>query len=177
MSFSALTKGSAEFCGTFGRGVFQKSGFGGCSPRTKTRTRVHSDVPPERKPERGYVRMFPRNESGTRAHSPKPPLYETALLSHSDLGFCRKVLQNFSHSKRLAEAQGRSKYAKPCIFDLLSGDAENLLLPTLGNGRNTVSRVLFRRRELTEFCGKLGEFCDKLGESLWHTNNRLGGTH
>ena len=32
--------------------------------------------------------------------------------------------------------------------------------PKLGNGRNTVSRVLFRRRELTEFCGtlELGEF-------------------
>ena len=29
-----------------------------CLPRTKTGTRVHSDVPPERKPERGYVRMF-----------------------------------------------------------------------------------------------------------------------
>ena len=35
---------------------------------------------------------------------------------------------------------------------------------TLGNGRNTISRVLFGRRELTEFCGKLGEFCEKLGE-------------
>ena len=33
-----------------------------------------------------------------------------------------------------------------------------------GNGRNTVSRVLFRRRELTEFYGKLGEFGEKLGE-------------
>ena len=39
-------------------------------------------------------------------------------------------------------------------------------IETLGNGRNTVSRVLFRRRELTEpeFWGKLGEFCTKLGE-------------
>ena len=36
--------------------------------------------------------------------------------------------------------------------------------PLLGNGRNTVSRVLFRKIELTEFCGKLGEFCEKLGE-------------
>ena len=36
--------------------------------------------------------------------------------------------------------------------------------PKLGNGRNTVSRVLFRKRELTEFCGKLGELCVKLGE-------------
>ena len=34
----------------------------------------------------------------------------------------------------------------------------------LGSGRNTVSRVLFRKRELTEFSGKLGEFCEKLGE-------------
>ena len=37
-------------------------------------------------------------------------------------------------------------------------------VPILGNGRNTVSRVLFRRRELTEFFGKLGEFCPQLGE-------------
>ena len=34
----------------------------------------------------------------------------------------------------------------------------------LGNERNTVSTALFRKRELTEFCGKLGEFCEKLGE-------------
>ena len=25
-------------------------------------------------------------------------------------------------------------------------------------------RVLLRKRELTEFCAKLGEFCEKLGE-------------
>ena len=34
----------------------------------------------------------------------------------------------------------------------------------IGNGRNTVLRVLFRKRELNEFLGKLGEFCEKLGE-------------
>ena len=34
----------------------------------------------------------------------------------------------------------------------------------MGNGQNTVSRVLFRKRELTEFYGKLGEFCEKLDE-------------
>ena len=36
--------------------------------------------------------------------------------------------------------------------------------PLIGNGRNTVSRVLFRRRELTEphwVLGQLGEFCNK----------------
>ena len=43
--------------------VFERGGFGGCSPGKKTGTRVHSDVPPERKPERGHVRMFPRNEN------------------------------------------------------------------------------------------------------------------
>ena len=43
----------------------------------------------------------------------------------------------------------------------------------LGNGRNTVSRVLFRRRELTEFCGKLGEFCEKLGEFAFALRNRI----
>ena len=64
----------------------RNEGTFGCSPGTKTGTRVHSDDPPERKPERGYIRMFPRNENrsegmerkifetGTRAHSPKPPL-------------------------------------------------------------------------------------------------------
>ena len=56
---------------------------------------VLADVLPERKPERGNIRMFPQNENrnegtfacspgtitGTRAHSPKPPFYETALSS------------------------------------------------------------------------------------------------
>ena len=41
------------------KGGFQKGGFGGCSPGTKT---------------------------GTRVRSPKPPFYETALLSPSDQG-------------------------------------------------------------------------------------------
>ena len=63
---------------------------------------VLADVPPERKPERGYIRMFPWNENrneatfacspgtktGTRARSPKPPFYETALLSPSELFLC-----------------------------------------------------------------------------------------
>ena len=34
----------------------------------------------------------------------------------------------------------------------------------VGNRRNTVSRVLFQKRELAEFCGELGEFCEKLDE-------------
>ena len=51
------------------------------------------DVPLERKPERGHIRMFPRTKTGTRLRShvardenrsegtcAKPPFYETALL-------------------------------------------------------------------------------------------------
>ena len=67
---------------------------------------VWADVLSERKPERGYVRMFPRKENrnegtfacfpgmktGTRAHSPKPPFYETALLSPGDQHEAKKHL-------------------------------------------------------------------------------------
>ena len=47
----------------FPRNENSNKGTFGCSPGTKTGTRVHSDVPPERKPERGHVRMFPWNEN------------------------------------------------------------------------------------------------------------------
>ena len=68
-----------EFRG-FARGWFSKGWLCGCYPGTKTGTRVHSHVPPERKLERGYVRMFPpERKAGTRVHSPKPPFYETTL--------------------------------------------------------------------------------------------------
>ena len=72
---------STNFAGSQ-KGGFPKGWFWRMFPRNeKIGTSVRSDVPPERKPERGYVRLFPRNETGTRAHSPKPPFYETALLS------------------------------------------------------------------------------------------------
>ena len=78
------------------RVVFRKADFGGCSPGastfrcspgTNTGTRVHSDVPPERKPEAGYVPMFPRNESRNGGTFAKTTFfYGTALLSPSDNG-------------------------------------------------------------------------------------------
>ena len=34
---------------------------------------VLADVPPERKPERGYIRMFPGTKTGTRVRSDVPP--------------------------------------------------------------------------------------------------------
>ena len=53
-----------------------------------------------------------------------------------------------------------------------------LLQYLIGNGRNTVSRVLFRKRELTEFGSRLSEFWKKNSvTSLGHTSYRLRGTH
>ena len=68
--------------------VFQKGGFGGCYPGTKTGTRVHSDVPPERKPERGYVRMFPWNENRNEGTFAK-----TALLRNRPLWGAKKHIK------------------------------------------------------------------------------------
>ena len=95
---SVLINFNQHIIGGSQKGGFQKGGFGGCSPGTKTGTRVRSpkppfwkppfylpmtlfgvdkrvvskrvvsaDVPPERKPERGYVRQ---NHPFT-----KPPFY------------------------------------------------------------------------------------------------------
>ena len=47
----------------------------------------------------------------------------------------------------------------------------------LGHGRNTVSRVLFRKGELTDFYGKLAEFCDKLCKFAPTHKCWLKGTH
>ena len=44
---------------------------------------------------------------------------------------------------------------------------------SMGNGRKTVSKELFRKRELTEFCGKLGGSVRNSVSSLWHTT-RIG---
>ena len=50
----------------FPRNENRNEGTFGCSPGTNAGARVHSHVPRERKPERGYIRQ-------------KPPFYETAL--------------------------------------------------------------------------------------------------
>ena len=84
------------------KGGFQKGGFGGCSPGTKTGTRVRSPKPPFWKPpfylpvtlfgddkrvvsKRGVsADVPPEPKTGTRVRSPKPPFYETALLSPNE---------------------------------------------------------------------------------------------
>ena len=91
-----IFRGFAKF------GGFQKGGFGGCSPGTKTGTRVRSPKPPFWKPpfylpvtlfggfqkggfqKGGFGGCSPGTKTGTRVRSPKPPFYETALLSPSE---------------------------------------------------------------------------------------------
>ena len=91
-----------SFIGGSQKSGFQKGGFGGCSPGTKTGTRVRSPKPPFWKPpfylpvtlfggsqkggfqKGGFGGCSPGTKTGTRVHSPKPPFYETALLSPSE---------------------------------------------------------------------------------------------
>ena len=85
-------------CWGLTRVVFQKGGFGGCPPRTRTGTRarrVPSDVPPERKPERGYVRMFPQNENRNEGTFAKTTLLRNRpfnKLSPSEFGHPKTAL-------------------------------------------------------------------------------------
>ena len=92
----------AEHCfhmiGGSQKGGFQKGGFGGCSPRTKTGTRVRSPKPPFWKPplylpitlfgvdkrvvsKRVVSADVPAERKPERGHvRPKPPFYETVLV-------------------------------------------------------------------------------------------------
>ena len=87
--------------------------------QNETATRVHSDVPPERK-------------TGTRAHSPKPPFYETALLSPSDKGpgdtlwdtssdtaVCEDSLGDFPRDTRARETPVAGRRDRNSYFILL----------------------------------------------------------
>ena len=74
------------------RVVFQKGGFGGCSPGTKTGTRVHSDVPPERKPGMRVRSHVPPERRPERGHIRQNHPDLSALSSPSDIVF-RKFVQ------------------------------------------------------------------------------------
>ena len=56
-------RSSTSLSGVDKRVVFRKGGFGGCSPGTKTGTRVHSDAPPGTITGTRVRCMFPRNEN------------------------------------------------------------------------------------------------------------------
>ena len=71
----------------FPRNENRNEGTFGCSPGTKTGTRVCSDVPPERKPERAYVRQ---NHPFT-----KPPFYLPVKKVYRHLVVSNLVVCNF----------------------------------------------------------------------------------
>ena len=83
------------------------------------------------------------------------PLFLQDLLYESAV-FIYREIEGKGDAKRWPSTR--------CMFDSLWNIFSSPWV-SLGNGRNTVSRVLFRRRELTEFCGKLDEFCEEHGES------------
>ena len=68
------------------KGGFQKEWFWRMFYRNETWTRLHSGVPPERKPERGYVRMFPRNENRNEGTFAKTTLFRNRPLFSQWLG-------------------------------------------------------------------------------------------
>ena len=106
LSYSPRTR--ASDCNVLG-----KWEFSGVAKRVVFQRVVLADLPPERKPERGYIRMFPQNENrnegtfacsprtktGTRVHSPNPPFHATALLSPNGISLRptlqRPTVQNF----------------------------------------------------------------------------------
>ena len=71
-----------------------------------------------------------------------------------------QVIQAFISSKQRTSAVSGKAFK---VFSWPAPSAE-MCRGILGNGRNTVSRVLFRKREFTEFCSNFGEFGEELGE-------------
>ena len=65
------------------KGGFLKGWFWRMFPGTKTGTRVHSDVLPERELERGYVRMLPWNDNcGDSFCDPNPHIQGKNMDKH-----------------------------------------------------------------------------------------------
>ena len=130
--------------------------------------------------EGGAITILPR---GGSKYTHPPPLSLQCLLAKRGEGgghirFLPGPLPFLALFRRQKQMSSRSPFTfqrMPPLWhrqDHLKGGVEETAhqcrrvvnLTNIGNGRNTVSRVLVRRRELTEFYGKLGEFCEKLGE-------------
>ena len=78
--------------------------------------------------------------------------------------------------------------ARIFLKGILGGSSKSFLrkasgyraIPCIGNGRNIVSRVLFRKRELSYSLSSAANSVSSAKNSvssLWHTNKRLRGTH
>ena len=140
---------------------------------------VLADVPPERKPEQGYVRqnhpftkppfyllvsLFsvdrrvvsadvpPRTKTGTRARSPKPPFYETALLSPSE-----KSVFRVKKTMTATDVTGFDVIFSTGFFATFSRFCGARLtkwhINTGEKAKNPVESLQWRRRpEIADFC-------------------------
>ena len=89
-----------RFSGVRRRVVFKRVVLAGVSPERKPGTRVHSDGPLEREPERGYVRMFPRNKKLERGHiRQNHPFTKPPFVSSRDLALSREMPENFANCR------------------------------------------------------------------------------
>ena len=110
--------------------------FQGLTNRWLSKRVVFADVPPERKPERGYIRndsperkpdrnegtfgCSPGTKTGTRLHSPKPPFHEIALLSPGDFwsqATKRGIVIPTEPLKSLEKSRKRRFVHKMCVHD------------------------------------------------------------
>ena len=96
---------------------------------------------------------------------------------------CRRnifKLTFFKHvSDRFSDLFSRFSNRFSCRFKSFSGAVSfcrRAALILLGNGRNTVSRVLFREENSLSFTTNSVSSAKSSVSSLWHTNNRLRGT-
>ena len=114
------------FSGVDKRVVFQKGGFGGCFPGTKSGTRVRSPNSPERKP---------GTKTRTRVCSPKPhhpfrkpPFYLESVSVHPAHGNPRTgLLRTFWERDRVL----RSPFRGLCVQGVLSCPTRRASLCTL----------------------------------------------
>ena len=102
----------------FPRNENRNEGIGGCSPGTKTGTRVHSHVLLERKPERGYICQ---NHPFT-----KPPFcLPVKKVAFSKLGSTLRRSGPFCDHGLRPWSQAPSKHCKPyarrtfCVWSVL----------------------------------------------------------
>ena len=106
-----------------------------------------------------------------------------------DLRAYQGQAQDFFSALFLPKTQ-ENKQKRPEKWHLLFSARKPGCTPTLvifpSDPPSRTGGILFREYclgeesslSLTEFYGKLGEFCEKnSASSLWHTNNRLRGTH
>ena len=121
---------------------------------------VLADVPPERKPERGYVRMFPRNENRNEGTFGKPTLFQNrpffsqwALTSLGGFGCDNQDVPPGSTKGDLHQIQGAS-FSYFSSLSSLSFSTPNFLFTLSSWSQNWAWQALLLDRRLLHFSRK-----------------------